>query len=108
MFFALAFVCAGDPTFVVENKCPAFVVTNKCPAAKAKPGVVANGFNCRAGFCGANGGAGCPSCPNGAGTCACGPAGQVKAAKEPAVAARPGITYTLGVQSCPSGNCPRR
>lgn len=95
MFLALAFVCAGDPTFVVENKCPAFVVTNKCPA-KAKPAKVTNGFNCGAGFCGANGGKGCPSCPNGNGTCACGPKQAIPAFQ------------SFGITNCPNGNCPQQ
>lgn len=34
---------------------------------------VTNGYNCRAGFCKANGGTGCPNCPNSiSGKCACG------------------------------------
>ncbi len=59
-----------------------------------------NGFNCGASFCGANGGKGCPSCPNGNGVCACG-----KAA--PAVQAAP-VPFTLAApqssSSCPNGN----
>lgn len=66
------------------------------------PVKVTNGFNCGAGFCGANGGAGCPSCPNGNGVCACGP-------KAAAVAAPP-VTYTLPASNstCPNGNCPNQ
>lgn len=94
MFF-FALLIGADPTFVVENKCPpAFTVTNKCPAPKAKARY-ANGFNCKAGFCKANGGTGCPSCPNNSGgTCACG-----------AVVAKQAVPYTL-FESCPSGTCP--
>lgn len=91
---ALLFLSVGaDPTFVVVNKCPpAFTVVNKCPAPIAKPARYTNGFNCSAGFCKANGGSGCPSCPNNsAGTCACGVA-------QPAA-----VWYTPPVQFCPTG-----
>lgn len=93
MFF-FALLIGADPIFVVENKCPAFTVTNKCPAPKVKSRYT-NGFNCSAGFCKANGGTGCPSCPNNSGgTCACG-----------AVVAKQALPYTL-FESCPSGTCP--
>jgi hypothetical protein len=93
----------AGPTFEVVNKCPSFVVTNKCPAPApaAKPVKFTNGFNCGASFCGANGGGGCPQCPNVNGTCACG-------AKAAPVAAAP-VQYTLpqATSSCPNGNCPQ-
>lgn len=100
MILFLVVVLGAGPPPVVENKCPpTFTVTNRCPAAK--PARVTNGFNCGAGFCGANGGAGCPSCPNGNGTCACGP-------KAAAVAAPP-VPYTLPASNatCPGPNCPQ-
>ena len=101
MFLAMALICGGDPLFTVNNHCPV-VVTNHCPAVKTKS-VVANGFNCRAGFCGANGGSGCPSCPNNSGgDCTCGPAGQVKTKTDP----KPTIIYSLGTSNCPNGQCP--
>lgn len=101
----------ADPTFAVENKCPvAFVVTNLCPAAPAKaakPVKYTNGLNCGAGFCGANGGSGCPSCPNGNGTCACGAKAAVakdSLTTQPA----PAVTFALpqSQSSCPPGGCP--
>ena len=97
MFLLVAVIAGASPTFEVTNKCPpAFAVTNRCPPPAAKPVKVTNGFNCGAGFCGANGGKGCPSCPNGNGTCACGPQ-----------AAPVAFTIPAATSSCPSGNCPQ-
>ncbi len=97
MFLLLAAVCGAGPEFTVENKCPpSFTVVNRCPAPKAKPARYTNGLNCSAGFCKANGGTGCPSCPNNSGgVCACG-------AKAPVAYTVP----TFQFQSCPTGNCP--
>lgn len=104
MFALLILSVGADPTFAVENKCPpAFTVVNRCPAPKAKPVKVTNGLNCTASFCGANGGPGCPSCPNGNGTCACG------TAQAPATASPVTPAYLLpvsGNSTCPNGNCP--
>lgn len=104
---ALLFLSVGaDPAFEVTNKCPpSFTVVNRCPAPAAKPvKAPKNGLNCRAPFCGAQGGGvGCAAmgqnCPNSAGgQCVCG-------AKTAAPAPTFGYTLpSMSYQVCPTGN----
>jgi hypothetical protein len=99
MLMLLAAALGQPPAFTVTDNRAAFTVVDNRPAPARAP----NGFNCGAGFCRANGGGGCPSCPNQyGGVCICGSA--------PAVAAPdPVIRYVLpsySGSSCPGGVCP--
>lgn len=103
----LGFVAGGTPDAdAAAALALARAARERHPVVKVEPvkaPKAGNGFNCSASFCGANGGPGCPSCPNGSGQCACG-AVRAPAATLPATPAY--LLPAAGYSTCPSGGCP--